>query len=142
MVESRATEEIYRASTEKGSLLPTANRRRYREIQATQPGQMRLDLEGRKGLLRIARAQGVPIVPVLSFGENEIFPPSRIHWVDHIQGPLKRWLESTYRFLRLEALVNWGTLLRKPSNTKVETWVGEPISTKEKTLEVIQNACV
>ena len=132
-----ATEESIRCSLEKGESVALLTGG-IRELQETQPGRMRLVLEGRKGFLRIAKSLGVPIVPVLSFGENEIFPPSRIAWIDHLQTYMKRWFGIYVPIPTFGSLVNWTKLFQKPLDSKVETWVGKSITTHEKSIERIR----
>ena len=45
-----------------------------REMMESAPGTLRLVLKNRTGVFRMALETGTPIVPVLTYGENELFP--------------------------------------------------------------------
>jgi hypothetical protein len=92
-----------------------------REAEATEAGKMTLCAD-RRGIFEIATETGVPIVPVLSYGENEAFAvwkPAGA-WQDW----LKRWLHFTVLlphaadFWKLAC--NWGP--------KIDTYIGPAIS--------------
>lgn len=104
-----------------------------REISATKPGQMKIHLKKRKGFARVAKEIGVPIVPVLTFGENELFPPVSGFWNDWVQTYLKSWLGIAIPFPTWASFKNWFQLLQGPLSSKVVTWIGKPVATNEKT---------
>ena len=103
-----------------------------REVASTSPGRMQIFLKKRKGFARIAKDLGIPIVPVLTFGENELFPPIQGFWTDWVQSYLRSWFGLAIPLPTLESFWNWFQLLRGPLSHQVETWIGEPVSTDEK----------
>lgn len=103
-----------------------------REISATAPGQMKLFLKKRRGFARIAKDLGVPIVPVLTFGENELFPPLEGFWTEKVQTYLRAWLGISIPLPTLESFWNWFRLLRGPLPAQVKTWIGKPVTTQNK----------
>ena len=113
------------------------------ELQATSPGRMRIYLKKRKGFARIAKDLGIPIVPVLTFGENELFPPLQGFWTDWIQKYLRSWFGISIPLPTFESVKNWFRLLRGPLETQVQTWIGKPVLTDEKkNVETIRNHIV
>eukprot|EP00037_Helgoeca_nana_P012805 m.116928 g.116928 ORF g.116928 m.116928 type:complete len:443 (+) comp21662_c1_seq2:15-1343(+) len=52
------------------------------------PGTMQLYLERRKGFIREAVAAGASLVPVLAFGENDVYDTTQLHGV-------LRWIQET-----------------------------------------------
>lgn len=132
-----ATENAIREHLEKGESVALLTGG-IRELQATESGKMRLVLGSRRGFLRIARSLRVPIVPVLSFGENELFPPHRGAWLEWIQGYMKQWFGVYIPVPTVSSLINWISLLHAPLETKVETWIGEAVSTKKGLLDSIR----
>jgi len=59
-----------------------------RESLESVPGTMRLTLKKRKGFVRLALARNAALVPVLSFGENELY-----HTVQFKYGSWGRWCQ-------------------------------------------------
>ena len=106
-----------------------------REIHETCAGRMRIVLKRRSGFLRIAQRVGVPIVPVLSFGENELFPPVRGAWMDRIQDYLRRWVHVGIPVPTLASVRHWIRLFSEPLTPAVETWIGRAV--REPTLETV-----
>lgn len=111
-----------------------------REIHETCSGKMRIVLKKRSGFLRIAQRLGVPIVPVLSFGENELFPPYRAAWIERCQTYLRRWFHVYVPVPTWESVRNWVRLFRGPLETKVVTCIGHAVTepTMEKVVAEIQ----
>lgn len=132
-----ATEHAIREHLKKGESVALLTGG-IREIQATESGKMRLVLGDRRGFLRIARSLQVPIVPVLSFGENELFPPHRGAWLEWIQGYMKQWFGVYIPIPTVSSLINWISLLNAPLETKVETWIGDAVHTKKGSLDSIR----
>ncbi|XP_077197345.1 2-acylglycerol O-acyltransferase 2 [Paroedura picta] len=62
------------------------------EALDARPGAFTLLLANRKGFVRLAIAHGVPLVPVFSFGENELF--------DQVENPKGSWLRWTQEYLQ------------------------------------------
>jgi 2-acylglycerol O-acyltransferase 2 len=80
----------------------------------------------RTGIYRIALETGTPLVPVLTYGENERFPLGE-HWIfDAING----WLYSNFRvgipFPSWTAIQNWSELSYK-SIKPIHSYTGAPI---------------
>ena len=102
------------------------------ELNKTESGKMKIVLKKRKGFLRIARDLDVPLIPVLTFGENELFPPIRGYWVEKFQDYLKKWFGIAVPIPTWQSLENWFSLLKGPLEQKVVTWVGEPVMNSKK----------
>ncbi|XP_053165821.1 2-acylglycerol O-acyltransferase 2 [Hemicordylus capensis] len=63
-----------------------------REALDARPGAFTLMLKNRKGFIRLAIEHGTPLVPVFSFGENELF--------DQVENPRGSWLRWTQERLQ------------------------------------------
>lgn len=109
-----------------------------RELHETAPGKMRLVLKKRAGWVRIAKELQIPIVPILTFGENELFPPLESKWMQKVQGYLKHWFNISIPIPTFSSLVNWFTLLQAPLEPCVVTWIGKSIEPKKKTVNELQ----
>lgn len=97
-----------------------------REMLDTESKTIRLVLGKRKGVFRLALTTGTPLVPLLTYGESELFPV-----LNHpVLQDLNRFLYSTFRIAipvtSWTALSNWVNLYWHPL-TPVPTYVGDPI---------------
>jgi len=99
-----------------------------REALSAHPGTMKLLLQKRRGFVRLALEHGVPLVPVLGFGENDIFDTyvaggtttgstTTLHWARRLQD----------RFLALCSFSAplWTNLA--PNRVPLNVVVGSPI---------------
>lgn len=103
---------------------------------------VKLVLKKRKGYARIAKEMNVPIVPLFTVGENELFPTEPfwlwklvaewIHTYTRIYVPLPSWTSMT----------QWAHILRKPLETPVETFVLGVLETKQKEESQIRKECL
>jgi 2-acylglycerol O-acyltransferase 2 len=89
-----------------------------------------IQIPHRAGIYRIALETGTPLVPVLTYGENERFPKGE-HWVfEAING----WLYSNFRmgipFPSWEAVKNWSALSYKPLKP-IHSYTGKPIQVEK-----------
>lgn len=85
----------------------------------TSRGRHRVYVRKRKGFVRLAVKNGVPLVPVYCFGETSLFYTS-----DFARG-LRRWLSSTLQIAVPLACGRWGTPVPLP--VPLHTVVGAPM---------------
>lgn len=80
----------------------------------------------RVGIYRIALQTGVPLVPILTYGEGERFPSSSAWFFEMIN----RWLYNNFKlgipFPSWTALQNWTELSYKPLKP-IHSYIGKPI---------------
>lgn len=97
-----------------------------REMLDTESKTIRLVLGKRKGVFRLALTTGKPLVPILTYGESDLFPV----WNHPTLQTINQVLYSTFRIAfpvtSWTALSNWVNLYWSPL-TPVPTYVGEPI---------------
>ena len=79
----------------------------------------------RRGYLRIVRRVGCPIVPVLTFGEAELFRP--MAGLDWFHRYCKAWFGLAVPIPSLASFFRWFRLFKEPLKP-VETWIGPAIS--------------
>jgi 2-acylglycerol O-acyltransferase 2 len=92
---------------------------------------MELVIKKRVGIFKIALETGTPIVPVLTYGENEVFPGTEnevLKWFN--DKVLYDFARLQYPFPSLKALKNWMNLLVRPLDT-IHTYTGKPIHVKK-----------
>ncbi|KAK6534567.1 diacylglycerol O-acyltransferase 1 [Arthrobotrys megalospora] len=93
------------------------------------PGTMTLKM--RKGFLRVAVRTGAHLVPVLSFGENDLFDqliPEKTSWVHKFQILVKKVFGFTIPLFHARGIFNYDVGL-VPYRVPVNTVVGRPIKT-------------
>lgn len=89
-----------------------------REMKMTEPGTMKL-VDGRRGILRLARKMKVPLIPVFSIGENELFDGRPVAWQRELSNVLETWNSS----------------LTMPSWSSMSTWLRTPLG--ERPLRIV-----
>jgi 2-acylglycerol O-acyltransferase 2 len=100
-----------------------------RESLLAQPGTMRLILDERKGFVKLAIRLGADLVPVLSFGEVDIYQqlaPEKYPRVAAIQHAMLRWLKFTLPMIQGRGLLNYDVGLM-PHRRPINIVVGKPI---------------
>lgn len=108
------------------------------------PRTMKLYIKKRNGIFKIAAETGVPLVPVITYGENELFPRSDNWFVETANA----WLHSCFGLSipvpSWTSLLHWFELSYRPLKT-ITTYVGEhvtdkdPAILKDKYITAIQN---
>jgi len=97
-----------------------------REMLDTESKIVRLVLGKRKGVFRLAFTTGKPLVPILTYGESELFPV----WNHSILTEINKFLYATFKIAipvtSWRALSNWINLYWTPL-TPVPTYIGDPI---------------
>ena len=96
------------------------------EMFYIEPKKLTLVLNKRKGYLRLALETRKPLIPVITYGENELYQPSE----DSVNTWLNRILKKNFNIMTplvsIESLKKWTVLNEKPLD-EVSTHVGEPI---------------
>jgi 2-acylglycerol O-acyltransferase 2 len=105
--------------------------------------QLELVIKKRKGIFKIALETGTPIVPVLTYGENEIFPLMESDFLKWLNDSLYSTLKGRFYLPSLQSIRNWANLLVRPLDP-VQTYTGRPIYVKkiekptEKHIEILR----
>ena len=101
-----------------------------REALNSRPGYYELILERRKGIFKLALEENVPIVPVFSFGDVDLYDQINLPWPLHFFQTLS--IKMTGFSLPLLS-GRFGTIL--PIKRRLFTVIGKPISPKGKCIE-------
>ncbi|KAH6660595.1 diacylglycerol acyltransferase [Truncatella angustata] len=104
-----------------------------RESLEAQPGQLRLILKERKGFIKLAVRTGADLVPVLAFGENDLYDQLRPkeHPVVHkIQMFILKVWKFTLPFLHGRGIFNYDVGLM-PYRHSLNIVVGAPIKVQQ-----------
>ena len=97
-----------------------------REMMDARGTHMKLYVRKRTGIFRIALETETPLVPVLTYGENEMFPRSDEWWASAVNQTLHTYVGMAVGIPTWKALQNWFELSYKPLKPIV-THVGSPI---------------
>lgn len=112
------------------------------ELQHNGSKQVKLVLEKRKGYARIAKECKVPIVPMFSQGENELFPNETFWLWTTVNNLCHKWLGVPLILPSWKSMKQWATIVRRPLETPVKTFILPAISTQEKDEKTIRKECI
>ncbi|KAK5101535.1 diacylglycerol O-acyltransferase 1 [Lithohypha guttulata] len=104
-----------------------------RESLDARPHHLKLVLNSRKGFIKIAIRQGADLVPVLAFGENELYEQvdSVSHpYVHKMQMVVKKMMGFTVPLFHARGIFNYDVGLL-PYRRAVNVVVGKPIAVKQ-----------
>lgn len=104
-----------------------------RESLDAQPYTLRLVLKRRYGFVKMALRTGADLVPVLAFGENELYDQFSVEghpWIRRGQNLLKRTLGWTLPLFHARGVFNYDVGL-VPYRRAVNVVVGRPIQVKQ-----------
>lgn len=100
-----------------------------RESLEAQPGSLRLILQGRKGFIKMALRTGADLVPVLAFGENDLYDqlsPKAYPLVHKFQMLTLKIFKFTVPAMHGRGVLNYDVGLM-PYRTPVNIVIGKPI---------------
>lgn len=102
-----------------------------REMMTTKDEKtVRLTLNNRRGIFRLALTTGTPIVPLLTYGESELFPPVESTLLNIINNLTYAWFGLAIPLTSLTAIQNWIELYYRPLSPVV-THVGNPVEVEK-----------
>ena len=101
-----------------------------REVLYIQPNKLTVTILKKQGIFRLAIETGTPLVPVITYGENEI--------LDLIDTPFISWIQKKiipYGMALLiptpESSKRWYNIVNEPLKEKIRTVIGTPIDVGE-----------
>jgi 2-acylglycerol O-acyltransferase 2 len=98
-----------------------------REILSTQPNKLVLNIAKKKGIFKLALQHGSALVPVITYGENEMYELNSWWGLKWINTKLLDGLGIVLPIPTLHCVQKWYTLLQKPFETPVHTVIGPPL---------------
>ena len=100
------------------------------EMRRSSPKDLQLVVRKRRGIFKIALEMGVPIVPILTYGEQEIFPESDLGILKMYNELMYDWFRFRLPFPTLNSVINW-TRLSQTALEPIVSYTGKPIRTKK-----------
>lgn len=95
-----------------------------KEILMTENGRMKLNIGNKKGIFRMAIETGTPLIPILAYGENELY---------EIQPGLE-WLVKYGIIIPIPSIrscINWFSLINAPLDNPVSCVIGAAVEVGE-----------
>jgi len=96
------------------------------EAYTISPERFCLKIKDRKGAFKLAIETGTPLVPVLVYGENEIFEVMKGPSIDMLAKVLN-YVNIPFMFPTFQSIWKTMNLIREPYDIKVSTFIGSPI---------------
>jgi hypothetical protein len=93
------------------------------EANYIHPNKMTIVVNKRRGVFKLALETGVPIIPVLSYGENKVYKKMDNIFIDAFSYVFK----FSIPIPTLDSLKDWFKIYKSPLENKVETFIGDPI---------------
>ena len=93
------------------------------EANHIEPNKMIIVANKRRGIFKLALETGIPIVPVLSYGENKIYRKMDNIFIDALSYVFKLNVPVP----TLDSLKGWFKIYKSPLENKIETFIGDPI---------------
>lgn len=91
---------------------------------------LQLVIRKRRGIFKIALEMGIPLVPVLTYGEQEVFPESHLEILKVYNDFLYHYFRFKLPFPTIESILNWSRLSQTPLEP-IRTYTGKPVLTKK-----------
>lgn len=112
--------------------------------EMTQSGQetVKLILKKRKGYIRLAKQAKIPIVPLYASGENELFSMETSWLWRQFATTMYSWTGLQFPLPSWKSIQEFASILKKPLETPVQTFVLKPIETQDKDEDHIRSECV
>ena len=98
------------------------------ELHKTSGDGIKLIIKKRNGFLRIAEKAGVPLVPLITVGENELFPFLKSPMLDEVQNTLYSWFHIALPVPTWTSLKEWIKIVDRPLRTPLTTYILEPVT--------------
>jgi len=100
------------------------------EMSRTNDKNLELVIRRRKGIFKIALETGTPIVPILTYGDTEMFPETDIELFKWINSKLYEYFSCRIPFPTIVSLYNWFKITKEPLEP-IHTYTGRPIYVKK-----------
>ena len=100
------------------------------EILESTPGRLRLALSRRRGIFKMALETGTALVPVLTYGENELYTPVGWDWLTALNRRLVPW-GVCFPIPSLGSRLNWLRLVDRPLRSPLRTVIGSRLDVEK-----------
>jgi hypothetical protein len=102
-----------------------------KEMPLSCDNKITLNIAKKRGIFKMALETGIPIVPIIVYGENEIYKIYNNKLFNYINKFLLQY-NIYIPVPTLESCLKWLSLFNKPFDIPIKTYVGEPIQVTKK----------
>ncbi len=97
-----------------------------REMYDTKAGEMKVKILQRRGVFRLALETGTPLIPVLTYGENELYTLLKNPYFNRLQHYLQKW-DLILPIPSWSSVKRWLGLCVGEVKHVLQTEIGEPV---------------
>ena len=108
------------------------------ELYQTKTGKINLVIDKRKGYIRLAKKTNIPIQPLLTIGENDLFPFSDNAVWKNFEKFLYDWFHIALPLPTLSSLKRWMSIVYSPLDKPCTTYFLKSVQTENKSEEDIR----
>lgn len=101
-----------------------------KEMPLSRDNKITLNIYKKRGIFKMALETGTPLVPVIVYGENEIYKISENCVLSYINNLVLKY-NLYFPIPKIESCIKWLTLFNKPLDNPVKTYVGKHIIVKK-----------
>jgi len=102
-----------------------------KEMPLSRDNKITLNIAKRRGIFKMALETGTTLVPIIVYGENDIYKISKSRILSFINNFFLNY-NIYFPIPTLDSCLKWLTLFDKPLDEPVKTYVGEPIPVTKK----------
>ena len=102
------------------------------ELHKTSGTGLQLVIKKRNGFLRIAEKARVPLVPLVTVGENELFPFLESEWLRAFQESFYSWFHIAFPVPTWKSFKEWISIVDRPLAKPLRTYILEPVKPNKK----------
>ena len=97
------------------------------ESKYTDIYKMIVNIKHRKGVFRMSLETGIPLVPVITYNENQVY--------QRIENPFILYIESIVglriNIPTIASVIQWFSIVKRPPSYTIPTYIGEPLDVDE-----------
>lgn len=112
-----------------------------REALYSQPGRLKLNIKEKKGVFRMALEYGADLVPVITYGENELYEQSTM-WIVRMFNKILHRVGIVWPVPTVRCIQKWWGLLAAPLTPTIQTVVGAPVRVEKRESKEISEKMV
>lgn len=102
-----------------------------KEMPLAEDNKIIVNIAKRRGIFKMALENGIPLVPIITYGENEIYKISD-NWILRKINDFVLKYNLYFPIPKIDSCIKWMQIFRRPLENPVQTFVGSPIEVAKK----------